>query len=185
MKKKIEILYSRKIKGKIFRLRIGISLLEIALAIAVTATLSISILGLVSSAFESQSRIEKMELAANLAKAKMTQILSMPVLDPTDKEGTIDTELYKNFKYHIIIKEEQMDLAKLSQTGSLESAKVQLDDQIPTSIQNFKTKEKKGQNLTETGGLIPIYKIRIIITFSLKDRAGRYEVEAFKSAKKI
>lgn len=139
--------FFRKIKGKISKKRKGVSLLEISLAIAVCATMSMSILGLVSSAFEGQSRIEKLELATNLAKAKMTQILSMPNLEPTDKEGSIDTDLYKNFKYHIIIKEEQIDLAKLSQTGSLDVSKVPLDDQLPTSIQNFKTKEKKDKIL--------------------------------------
>ncbi len=186
MKMQTQIFFFWKIKEKIFKNRKGVSLLEISLAIAVSATMSMSVLSLVSSAFESQSRIEKLELASNLAKAKITQILSMPTLEPTNKEGTIDTDLYKNFKYQIIIKEEQIDLAKLSQTASLEISKVPLDDQLPVSVQNFKTKEKKGQNLTETGGLIPIYKIRIMISFPLKgDRFGHYEVQTFKTAKKI
>lgn len=178
--------YLQKIKAKISKNRKGISLLEVSLAIAVAATMSVSVLGLVSSAFESQSRIQKLELASNLARAKMTQILSMPTLEPTEKEGTIDTELYKDFQYKIIIKEEQMDLAKLSQTGSLEASKINLEDQLPTSIQNFKSKEKKGQNITETGGLIPVYKIQILITYPIKgNRVGKYEIISFKALKKI
>ncbi|MQK95616.1 hypothetical protein, partial [Escherichia coli] len=90
----------------------------------------------------------------------------MPTLEPTNQKGEIDIPLYKGFEYELIIKEENVDIAKISQTGSLESA-VNVDDQLPTGVQNFKGQQKAGQNTTETGGLIPLYRIRIIITFPI------------------
>ncbi len=160
--------------------------MEVSLALAIASTISISVLGLISSAYRMQSKAQKMEFASNLARAKMTQILSMPVLDPTEQTGKLDIPLYKDFEYSIIIKEEQVDIAQIAQSGSLENA-VALEDQLPTSVQNFKGKEKSGQNITETGGLIPIYRIRIIITYPLdnKGNKGTYEVQSFKAAKKL
>jgi Tfp pilus assembly protein PilV len=177
--------FLKKIKGKIFKIKKGVSLLEVALALGIAATISISVLGLISSAYNMQSKAQKLQLASNLARAKMTQILSMPVLEPVNQEGELDVALYKGYKYYIEIKEENIDLAKVSQTGTLDSP-INVEDQLPTSVQNFKGKEKAGQNITETGGLIPIYRIRIRITFPIDTKnEGTYQVETIKPAKKI
>jgi len=173
----------KKIKEKNFKK--GVSLIEVALALSVAATISMAVLGLISSAYRMQLKSQKLELASNLARAKMTQVLSMPTLEPTNQKGEIDIPLYKGFEYELIIKEENVDIAKISQTGSLESA-VNVDDQLPTGVQNFKGQQKAGQNTTETGGLIPLYRIRIIITFPIDEKnKNNYELESFKSAKKI
>ncbi len=173
----------KKMNQKKNRTKKGISLLEASLAIAIAATISVSVLSLVSSAFEMQSRSEKIFLAFTLAQAKMNQILSNPVLSPTQQKGTIDASIYQGFEYEIIIKEEEMDLAKISQTGTLGSS---IDDLLPASVQNFKSREKKGQNLTETGGMIPVYKIKLIIFYPIKgNQKGKYEILSYKAIKNI
>ncbi len=164
----------------------GVSLFEVGLALGVAATLAVSTLGLVSSAYQMQGKAQKLELSANLASIKMTQILSMPELENTNQKGTLDIALYKGFEYQILIKEEQIDLAQVAQSGSL-NFNVPIDDQLPAGVQNYKGKEKMGQNITETGGLVPVYRIKIIITYPLdnKGNKGTYEVESFKAVKKL
>ncbi|MCS7205511.1 MAG: hypothetical protein NZ853_07425 [Leptospiraceae bacterium] len=172
MKKKVKKIY------KFFK---GLSLIEIAFAIAVASTFSISVLNLVSSSYRMQKNSQNLELASTLARIKMNQILSQLTLEPTQKSGELNVELYQGFKYEILIKEEQVDLAKISETGKIEA---NVDDLLPTSVQNFKGKEKQGQNITETGGLIPIYRIIVRIHYPIgKNELGTYEVQTFKAAK--
>lgn len=164
----------------------GVSLFEVGLALGVAASMAVSTLGLVSSAYQMQGKAQKLELASNLASIKMTQILSMPELQNTNQTGTLDVALYNGFEYQILIKEEQIDLAQIAQSGSLDF-NLPMDDQLPAGVQNFKGKEKAGQNTTETGGLIPVYRIKVIITYPLdnKGNKAKYEVESFKAVKKL
>lgn len=178
----------KKIKGVVSKINIkkGVSLFEVGLAIGVASTMAISTLSLVSSAYQMQGKAQKLELASNLANIKMTQILSMSELENTNQSGTLDVALYNGYEYQILIKEEQIDLAQLAQSGSL-NFNLPMDDQLPTGVQNYKGREKAGQNISETGGLVPVYRIKIIITYPLdtKGNKGTYEVESFKAVKKL
>lgn len=179
------IIFYRKIKAKIFKNRKGVSLIEVSLALSIAATISISVLGLVSSAYRMQLKAQKLELASNLARAKMTQILSMPVLEPTNQKGALDIPLYNGFEYELIIREENIDLAKVSQTGSLDT-QINVDDQLPASVQNYKGKEKAVEDVTATGALIPIYRIIVKITFPVDNKnKNTYEVVSIKAAKQL
>lgn len=160
----------------------GLTLLEVAIAITVAATLSLSLLGMISQALILQKKARNLELASSLARAKINQILSMPSLEPAKQSGEVPVSLYRGFTYEIEISEEQIDIAKL--ITETDGSNVSVDDLLPASVQNFKGRERAGQNTTETGGLLSVFRITIRIRYPVsKNRTETYEVQTFKIPK--
>jgi len=169
------------IVNRSYRYRKGLSLIEMAMAMGVAATFSVMTLGLIASAMQLRKNAEQMALASTLAQAKMAQLLSRPFLERTNEDGDMgNAGPYANFKYHLEIKEEQIDLAAASSEKSMAG----VNDKLDAGIQNAKPTEKAGQGAaTETGGIVNINRIILTIEYpSGSSGSEKLRIETFKAA---
>ncbi|KAB2932412.1 MAG: hypothetical protein F9K24_10815 [Leptonema illini] len=169
------------------RLRSGVTLVEMALAMSVAATFCMMTLYMIADGMRLRQKSEKMALASTLAQAKMAQLLSRPFLDVTGGEGEDgdmgDSGPYAHFKYTIKITEEQIDLAAVSSEGKI--SVVNVDDRLDAGVQNGKPRERAGQGAaTETGGLVDINRIILIIDYPVGSEREQLRIETFKAAAK-
>jgi hypothetical protein len=166
------------------RLRSGVTLFEVALAISVAATFCMMTLYMIAEGMRLREKAQKMALASTLAQAKMAQLLSRPILEVTSDEGSMgDSGPYAHFRYRIRITEEQIDLAAVSTEGRISS--VNVDDRLEAGVQNVKPRERAGQGAaTETGGLIDINRIVLVIDFPAGSEREQLRIETFKAASK-
>lgn len=166
------------------RLRRGVTLVEMALAMSVAATFCMMTLYMLADGMRLRQKSEKMSLASALAQAKMAQLLSRPFLDVANEDGEMgDSGPYAHFKYTIKITEEQIDLAAVSSEGKISG--VNVDDRLDAGVQNGKPRERAGQGAaTETGGLIDINRIILIIDYPVGREREQLRIETFKAASK-
>lgn len=166
------------------RLRSGLTLVEMALAIGVAATFGMMTLHFLADGMKKRQEAEKIHLATTLARAKMAQLLSRPFLDQTDEEGEMgNTGPYAHFRYRLIITEEQIDLAAAASEGRLSG--INVDDQLDAGIQNAAVQERAGQGVsTQTGGLVDINRIVLIVDYPVGRKRKQLRIETFKSAAK-
>ena len=171
-------------KKKAFRK--GLTLVDVAMAMLVAAVLLSTVLVLVADAQGMRKEAERISLAVALAQAKLSQLLSNPELESMKKKGMFDKNsgIYSEYEWEIEVREETIDLAKVAESGELES--VPLDDKLPEGIQNESGREKMGQGAaTQTGGMVDIIRIIINITYPRGgSERGEYRVETFRGAKK-
>ena len=167
----------------------GLTLVEMAMAIGVTATMTLSVTATIAEGLRLQMEAGRLTVAVALAQTKLAQLLSNPNLATDRQEGSFDEDagMYSGYGYEVEVREEQIDLANIAQTGELKG--VSTDDQMPTGVQNdAATTEKAGQGAaTETGGLVDIVRIIVKITYPRGNKnndKGTYRVETFQAAKK-
>ncbi len=167
--------------------RSGFTLVEMVLAIAFTAilmtTISISLAEAESKCVESERLIH----AVSLAAAKMTQLRSGQELVETDTERKFDQNagVYRGYGYHIIIRSEKIDLAKVQQTGKLEGMPA-IQDRLPAGVQNQPLKEKAGSSeASATGGIVEVYRAIVSITYprGMNGKPGQYEIQTYLEKK--
>ena len=93
--------------------------------------------------------------------------------------------MYGGYGYEIDVSEVNMDLAKIAEEGTLKPTA--LDDQLPAAVQNPDERRKKaGQSSsTETGGIVPVYLIRVKIRYPRgNDEPGIYEAMTYRETGK-
>lgn len=166
------------------RLRRGVTLVEMAFAMSVAATFCMMTLYMIAEGMRLRKRAEKMALASTLAQAKMAQLLSRPFLDVANEDGDMgDSGPYARFQYTIKITEEQIDLAAVSSEGRISG--VNVADRLDAGVQNGKPIERAGQGAaTETGGLVDINRIILIIDYPVGSEREKLRIETFKAAAK-
>lgn len=168
--------------------RSGFTLVEVALALAVTTVMLVTITVTIADAERMQMETDRLALAQTIAQAKMTQLTSGVGLEVTDEQGEFGDSagIYSGYGYEIQVREEQIDLAKVAESGTLTSSPA-LDDQIPAGVQNQPPEESAGASSSSvTGGLIDVYRIRVKITYprGTGGERGEYTVETFRENKK-
>ncbi len=171
-----------KIKNN--KLREGFTILEAGLAVSAASVLLFSVLYMVTESMRIRMEADRISLAYTLASAKMTQILASAAITPADETGNFGDEFgaYSGYSYKLSIREETIDLAEYAgQAGG--NAETMLADLLPPAVQNEGSqREKAGQSAsTQTGAMVPVYKIRIEITYPRGNAPeGVYSVETIK-----
>jgi hypothetical protein len=167
--------------------RSGFTILEAGLAVTAASFLLFSVVLMVTDSIRMRIESDRLSLAYTLASAKMTQILSLKELSPMDENGNFSEDFgsYAGYKYELTVREETLDLAKYAgETGK--KGKDLLADLLPPAVQNQGSKkEKAGQSAsTETGAMVPVYRIKIKIVYPRGSApAGQYMVETLKETK--
>ena len=162
--------------------RSGFTLIEMAIAVGVVAMMMASAATLVVKGLELQRESERLRVAVILSQSKLSQLLTRPDLSPASESGEIGKEngLYSGYKYKIVIANEKIDLAKISETGKVSFAPV--DDKLPEDATNTSETEKMGQGaVSQTGGMVEVMKITVGITYPRGDGSnGEYTVMTFR-----
>lgn len=171
-----------------FRSRAGFTLVETALALTITTIMLVMITATIADAERLQMEADRLSLAETIAQAKMTQLTSGIGLEVTDQQGEFGDSagIYSGFGYEIQVREEQIDLAKVAESGSIEGSPA-LDDQIPAGVQNQAPKEIAGASSgSVTGGLIDVYRVRVKILYprGTGGEKGEYTVETYREHNK-
>lgn len=120
--------------------------------------------------------------AVHLAKIKMAQIESAYRLEATTAQGKIPG--FQGYKFVTEIKEEEMDLLKLAK-GEGEKPKNKPPEDLLGGDNNSSVNEllkKRGQSMeqSQTGGIIPVFKINLDIIYPAGGTEAKYHVETFK-----
>lgn len=194
---RLPVLMGKRLRKVVLRLRMqrsrsrgrtgrrGMGLAEMALAIAVASVFVLTTLQMVASGLRLRMEAERISLASTIGQAKMSQLMSRPVLDKTDEKGLIANEgPYAGFEYEIHVKEEKIDLAQIAAEGKV--SPIKLDDKMEPGVQNGKPPERAGQSqATATGGLVDINRVILTVTYPMGEgRKGKYRIETFKSVSK-
>ena len=162
--------------------RSGFTLIEMSISVGVVALMMASVGTLVAKGLALQKESDRLRVAVILTQSKLSQLLTRPDLSPASESGEIgnDNALYKGYKYKINITNEQIDLAKISETGKISFAPV--EDKLPEDSTNASQTEKMGQGAqTQTGGLIEVMKIMVTIIYPRGDGTdGEYVVMTFR-----
>lgn len=118
--------------------------------------------------------------AVFLAKIKMAQLDATPKLETTTASGEIPG--YTGYRFETEIKEEELDLLKLSES----STKTKKPEDLLGVNQNAKMDElmkKRGQAKgSKTGGLIKIFRIKVKIKYPTGTGEEEYVAESLKSS---
>lgn len=164
--------------------RRGMTLIEMAIAIAVAASMLMIITMTVSTGLRMQTESDRLSVAVSLAQTKLSQLMSNPGLTAGKSTGQFGQEggLYAGYAYEITIKEERIDLAKVAAEGEIKPAVV--GDQIPAGTQNQAATTVRNVTGSETGGLVDIVRIIVIIKYPKGRGQGEYRVETFKGVPK-
>ncbi|TGK04269.1 type II secretion system protein [Leptospira langatensis] len=165
------------------RRRSGFTILEMVLAIGIASAWLAYVLMTVAEGVRLKKFAALQMEAAHLAKIKMAQIDSATILQEDTTSGEIPG--YKDWKFTTIIKDENLDLLKLSGKGG----KRPEDLLGGNSAQNDLIAKRTGNNQgSATGGLINVFHIYVTIEYPTggRDQQGnlvkeQYTVETFKA----
>ncbi len=161
----------------------GFSLIEVAIALAIAGSAMVWSYSLISNGITMQKKAADFTNAVQLAKIKMAQIDSATRLETDSSKGEIPG--YRGYKFETEIKEEEIDLLKLS--------KGQKDTKDPKGrptdlfggedkMNNLLKKRGKSQGL-ETGGIIKVFHIKVKIIYPSGYGEDSYTAETFKASK--
>lgn len=164
-------------------MRGGFTLVEIAMAMAVAAIMLVSVSTFVADALDMQIEADRLSVAITLARTKMTQLTTGQDLEVTDEQGEFgdDAGIYRGYTYEISIREEQIDLAKVQQSGTISSSPVA--DELPPPVQNESDEEKEmgSSETTATGGLVDVYNVIVKIGYPRGGGSrGEYIVQTYQ-----
>jgi general secretion pathway protein I len=161
----------------------GFTLLEVAVALAIAGTSMIYTYRLIAEGMNFQRQSILLTNAVFLAKVKMAQIDSSPKLESTSSKGEIPG--YTGYSFETSIQEEEMDLLKLAEGGGSKDKKKPNADDLLGSNPNAKMDEymkKRGKAQgSKTGGLIKVFRIKVIIKYPDGGGEKEYVAETIKS----
>lgn len=182
MKRKASIF--QRIKRK--KDREGLTLIDMSLAIGVAAVMMLSTITFVADAQALRTEADRVAVAVALAQIQLSQLLSNPELTRMKRNGKFDRNhgIYAGYAWEVEVREEKLDLAKVAESGKLDS--VPIDDQLPPSTQNQIDREKAGQGAsTQTGGVVDIVRIIVRINYPRGGAPdGLYRVETIRGQRK-
>ncbi len=168
---------------KINNIRRGFTLIEISIALAIAASAIVFTFSLISKGLSLQRQAVTLTNAVFLAKIKMAQIDASPKLETTSSKGEIPG--YEGYRFETEIKEEELDLLKLSEQGGEKKKKANPDDLLGTNA-NSKMDDllkKRGKTTgSKTGGIIKVFRIRVSIFFPSGYGEKVYTAETLKSS---
>ena len=173
-----------RIQMKINRIRRGFTLIEISIALAVAASAIVFTFSLISKGLSLQRQAVTLTNAVFLAKIKMAQIDASPKLETTSAKGEIPG--YEGYRYETEIKEEELDLLKLSEQGGEKKKKKANPDDLLGTNANSKMDDllkKRGKTTgSKTGGIIKVFRIKVSIFFPSGYGEKVYTAETLKSS---
>lgn len=159
--------------------RKGFSLIEVAIALAIAASVMVWTYSMISQAMIQERKAISLTNAVFLAKIKMSQIEAMPKLETTSAKGDIPG--YVGYKYEIEIKEEELDLLKLAESGSEKRKPEDLLGKDSNSQFSELLKKRGKDQSSKTGGLIKVFRIVVKIIYPDGPTDEVYEVQTIKS----
>lgn len=164
--------------------RSGFTLLEVALALALGGVAMVYTYNLIARGIQMQKEAVSISNAVHLAKIKMAQVDASTSMESDVSSGDIPG--YPGYKFETSIKEEELDLLKLAMGGESE----ELKDKAPKDLLGDKDAnlndilKKRGQSQgSETGGLIKVFRIKVVIFYPLGGKEAKYTVETFRATK--
>jgi prepilin-type N-terminal cleavage/methylation domain-containing protein len=169
--------------------RSGFTLVEMALAMMLAATLLMTVSASVADALRMQMEANRLMHAYLLASTKMTQFRSGQELTETDQQNEFgrDAGVYRGFRYHVIVRSEQIDLAKVQESGKINGVSA-IQDRLPTGVQNQPIRDKAGSSeASVTGGLVDVYRAVVSIQYprGIEGGNGLYEIQTYMEKKGI
>ncbi|HMV43943.1 MAG TPA: prepilin-type N-terminal cleavage/methylation domain-containing protein [Leptospiraceae bacterium] len=165
------------------KLRQGFTLIEISIALAIAASAIVFTFSLISKGLSLQRQSVTLTNAVFLAKIKMAQIDASPKLETTSSKGDIPG--YEGYRYETEIKEEELDLLKLSEQGGNKKKTASPDDLLGSSANSRMDDllKKRGKTTgSKTGGLIKVFRITVKIFYPVGYGENVYTAETLKSS---
>ncbi len=188
MRRAREWLRYRNSRSRTNNRRKAFTLVETALAMAIAAIMLVTVTATIADGERLLLEADRLSLALSVAQAKMTQLTSGIGLEVTNEAGRFDDRAgpYAGFAYTIEVREEQIDLAQVAETGTISSAPP-LEDQLPAGVQNQELQEKAGSSASSvTGGLVDVYRVSVEITYprGISGEKGTYNLVTYRENKK-
>ena len=164
--------------------RNGFTLLEVALAMALGAWVMVETYRNIADGIRLKNDSIKISNATHLAKIKLAQIDSSTSMETSSSKGEIPG--FNGYRYETDIKEEELDLLKLSQGGDAECLKKKAPkDLLGDRDANLNAILKnRGQTKgSQTGGLIKVFRVKVSIIYQNSGKDKVYSVETFRATK--
>lgn len=158
-------------------------MVELALAMALTAAFTAMILQTIVMGLELQDEAGRLQAARVIAELRLSQLRADPSLEPTEQEGEVNTGLYANMKYRVLVEEQEIDLAEVQNTGEIGGPKAQEEE--AGSAGSSGEDQFGGGRRTQTGGVINAFRITVEVTFPVGQREESYKVETLVPDKKF
>ncbi len=158
----------------------GFSLIEVVIALAIASFAMAETYALISRGMYLQRQSISLTNAVFLAKIKLAQIDATPKLETTSSKGEIPG--YVGYKYEVDIKEEELDLLKLSENPKNTKPPTDILGQDSNSKMGDLLKKRGQSQNSKTGGLIKVFKIRVAIFYPIGSGEEIYEAVTFKSS---
>lgn len=165
-------------------MRRGFTLLEVALAMALGAWVMVETYRNIADGIRLKNDSIKISNATHLAKIKLAQIDSSTSMETSSSKGEIPG--FNGYRYETDIKEEELDLLKLSQGGDAEGLKKKAPkDLLGDKDANLNAILKnRGQTKgSQTGGLIKVFRVKVSIIYQNSGKDKVYSVETFRATK--
>lgn len=163
--------------------RKGFTLVEVAIALAIVSSVIVWTYTMIAQGLMMQRESIHLSNAVHLAKIKMSQIESAQRLEATTAKGPIPG--YPGYKFETEIKEEEMDLLKLAKGEGDKSKNKPPDDLLGgnnnTSINELMKKRGQSMEQSQTGGIIPVFKITLDIIYPSGAKEDTFRAQTFKS----
>ena len=160
---------------KINKYRKGFTLIESAIALGIASVFIAYTYSQITQGIMLKKKSEDLAKALFLTKLKMTQIESGNKITADQSSGEIPG--FKGFKYQLLIKEEEIDLLKLS---GMDKGKKSDSKDSESRISKFMEDRGKKQQ-SATGGLVKAFKIKIDIIYPSQGGPETFTTETFKS----
>jgi general secretion pathway protein I len=162
----------------------GFTLLEVALALALGAWIMVETYRNIADGIRLKNDSIKITNATHLAKIKMAQVDSSSTMETNTSKGEIPG--FIGYSFETEIKEEELDLLKLSQGGEAEDLKKKAPKDLlgdkDASLNNILKNRGQAQG-SQTGGLIKVFHVKIAIKFPLDGKEHTYLVETYRPTK--
>lgn len=165
----------------------GFTLLEILMTLAISAPVMTAIFEMIFASMAARARAGDLDIAINLARHKMVEIESQPILKTGTTRGEFESQ--RGYFFETEVKEVEVDLLNGgAEVGADTPEKEGEPGANPISEGLSGTNEKLAESIKEkgfslesiTGGIIPMTKVMVSVIWTQSGREKRYELKTYK-----